>query len=100
MDESIFLVDSSKLDELKGDLSTAETNISNAIEGLSGVVTSMGENGWVGPDYDVYKDDFVTRKEDLEAAEAYVKAYKNIIDDVSTKAVTLSEAISDACNMN
>lgn len=97
--DDIFLVDTGKLEDLKSDLSTAESDISGAIEGLSGVISSMGENGWVGPDYDVYKDDFVTRKADLEAAESYVKAYKDIIDEVSTKAVALSESISDACAM-
>lgn len=96
----VFLVDTDKLDELKSELSDAESKISNAIEDLSGVVTSMGENGWVGPDYDVYKEDFMTRKADLEAAEDYVKAYKNIIEDVSAKAVTLSESITDACTIN
>lgn len=98
MDE-IFLVDTGKLEDLKSALNTSESDISKAIDGLSGVISSMGENGWVGPDYDVYKDDFLKRQADLEAAESYVKAYKNIIDEVSTKAITLSESISDACNM-
>ena len=98
MDE-IFLVDTGKLEDLKSALNTSESDISKAIDGLNGVISSMGENGWVGPDYDVYKDDFITRKADLEAAESYVKAYKDIIDEVSTKAVALSESISDACVM-
>lgn len=100
MNDTYFSVDTTKLEELKDDITDSHTNIGNSIEGLDNAITSMGENSWEGPDYDIFREDFITRKSDMNAAKAYLKAYEALIEEVIDKALDLNDNIKEACRLN
>jgi hypothetical protein len=56
-----------------------------------------GQDGWVSDVYNILYEKFTTRKEALEYAISYLKAYEATIASVAEKAEALSTEISSAC---
>ena len=93
-----FYVDSEALLNLKSEISAKIGAVQSSLDALENAVTGMGgQDGWVSDVYNTLYEKFTTRKEALEYAISYLKAYENTIASVAEKAETLSTEIASAC---
>lgn len=100
MGEYDFIVDSGQLLTLKNELTTKIGEVQSSLTAMENAVTAMGtEDGWVSDVYNVLSEKFTTRKEALEYAISYLKAYESTISLVAEKADELSTQLSAACTL-
>lgn len=100
MGEYDFIVDSGQLLTLKTELTTKISEVQSCLTAMETAVTAMGtEDGWVSDIYNVLNEKFTARKEALEYAISYLKAYESTISLVAEKAEELSTQLSSACTL-
>lgn len=100
MGEYDFIVDSGQLLTLKNELTTKIGEVQSSLTAMENAVTAMGtEDGWVSEVYNVLSEKFTARKEALEYAISYLKAYESTISLVAEKAEELSTQLSSACTL-
>lgn len=98
MGEYDFYVDSEALINLKGEISSKIGVVQSSLASMESAVLSMGsQDGWVSDVYNVLSEKFSERKEALEYAISYLKAYETTIAEAAAKAEELSKAIANAC---
>ncbi len=98
MGEYDFIVDSGQLLTLKTELNAKISEVQSNLTAMENAVTAMGtEDGWVSDVYNVLSEKFTARKEALEYAISYLKAYESTISLVAEKAEELSTQLSSAC---
>ena len=100
MGEFDFSIDSGQLTTLKGELTTKINEIQSSLDSMESAVSTMsGSDGWESEVYNILNEKFTSRKEALEHAISYLKAYESTIAAVAEKAEELSTQISSACNI-
>lgn len=98
MGEYDFYVDSEALLNLKSEISSKIVAVQSSLNAMENAVTAMGsQDGWVSDVYNILSEKFAERKEALEYAISYLKAYEATIAAAAEKAEALSTAISSAC---
>lgn len=98
MGEYDFYVDSEALLNLKSEISSKIVAVQSSLTAMESAVTAMGsQDGWVSDVYNILSEKFAERKEALEYAISYLKAYEATIAAAAEKAEALSTAISSAC---
>lgn len=98
MGEYDFYVDSEALINLKNEISSKISVVQSSLASMENAVSAMsGQDGWVSDVYNILSEKFTERKEALEYAISYLKAYEATIADAAEKAVELGKAISNAC---
>lgn len=98
MGEYDFYVDSEALLNLKSEISSKIVAVQSSLTAMENAVTAMGsQDGWVSDVYNILSEKFAERKEALEYAISYLKAYEATVAVAAEKAEALSTAISSAC---
>lgn len=98
MGEYDFCVDSELLINLKSEISSKISVIQTSLDSMENAVSAMGsQDGWVSDVYNILNEKFTERKEALEYAISYLKAYEENIALAAEKAEELGKAISNAC---
>lgn len=98
MGEYDFYVDSEALLNLKSEISSKIVAVQSSLTAMENAVTAMGsQDGWVSDVYNILSEKFAERKEALEYAISYLKAYEATVAAAAEKAEALSTAISSAC---
>ena len=93
-----FYVDSEALLNLKSEISSKIGAVQSSLTAMESAVSAMGsQDGWVSDVYNILSEKFSERKEALEYAISYLKAYEDTITAAAEKAEALSTAISNAC---
>ena len=98
MGEYDFYVDSEALLNLKSEIASKIVAVQSSLTAMENAVTAMGsQDGWVSDVYNILSEKFAERKEALEYAISYLKAYEATVAAAAEKAEALSTAISSAC---
>ena len=98
MGEYDFYVDSEALLGLKTEISSKIGIVQSSLASMESAVTGMGsQDGWVSDVYNILSEKFAERKEALEYAISYLKAYEATVAAAAEKAEELGKAISSAC---
>ena len=98
MSDYDFCVDSEALLTLKNEISTKIGVVQSSLTSMENAVNAMGtQDGWVSDVYNILNEKFTTRKEAMEYAISYLKAYESIIAKAAEKAETLKNEISNVC---
>ena len=98
MGEYDFYVDSEALLNLKSEIASKIVAVQSSLTAMENAVTAMGsQDGWVSDVYNILSEKFAERKEALEYAISYLKAYEATVGAAAEKAEALSTAISNAC---
>ena len=93
-----FCVNSEELLTLKSELAAKIVAVESSLRSMENAVNSMGgQGGWVSEVYNILHEKFTSRKEAMEYAISYLKAYESTITAVAEKAEALSSEISNAC---
>jgi hypothetical protein len=96
-----FYVDSDQLLTLKSELASKISAVEASLEGMETAVISMStQDGWVSDVYTILSEKFTTRKEALQFAISYLKAYESTITMTAEKADALATQISTACSVD
>ena len=87
MGEYDFYVDSEALINLKSEISSKIGSVQSSLSSMESAVTAMGsQDGWVSDVYNILSEKFTERKEALEYAVSYLKAYEATIAAAAEKA--------------
>ena len=98
MGEYDFYVDSEALLNLKSEIASKIVAVQSSLTAMENAVIAMGsQDGWVSDVYNILSEKFAERKEALEYAISYLKAYEATVAAAAEKAEALSTAISNAC---
>ena len=98
MGEYDFYVDSEALLNLKSEIASKIVAVQSSLTAMENAVIAMGSrDGWVSDVYNILSEKFAERKEALEYAISYLKAYEATVAAAAEKAEALSTAISNAC---
>ncbi len=93
-----FYVDSEALLNLKSEISSKIGAVQSSLTAMESAVSAMGgQDGWVSDVYNILSEKFNDRKQALEYAISYLKAYEATIAAAAEKAEALSTAISSVC---
>lgn len=93
-----FSVNSEQLLNLKSELAAKIVAVQSSLDSMEAAVNGMsGRSGWESEVYNILHEKFTTRKEALNYAISYLKAYESTIGEVAAKAEQLSAEISNIC---
>lgn len=94
-----FYVNSEELLNLKSELAAKIVAAEASLSSMEAAVNSMsGQGGWVSEVYNILHEKFTSRKEAMEYAISYLKAYESTISAVAEKAEVLGTEISNVCS--